>query len=209
MGIIENAYDKTYQIAGMTPEEIEREEPVLLKKSKSLMPKILFDNLDVLIVDQVGKNISGTGMDPNITYTFFSETGIDTSGRAQRIIVLDLSEETHGAASGLGLSDATTRRAYDKIDINKTYPNSLTVGMMESPRIPMVLDSDKLAIQAGIKTATGADKENLRMVRIKDTLHLKEIQISEALMEEAMSNPQIEIVEKPKPMEFDEDGNLF
>lgn len=209
VGIIENAYDKTYQIAGMTPEEIEREEPVLLKKSKSLMPKILFDNLDVLIVDQVGKNISGTGMDPNITYTFFSETGIDTSGRAQRIIVLDLSEETHGAASGLGLSDATTRRAYDKIDINKTYPNSLTVGMMESPRIPMVLDSDKLAIQAGIKTATGADKENLRMVRIKDTLHLKEIQISEALMEEAMSNPQIEIVEKPKPMEFDEDGNLF
>lgn len=209
VGIIENAYDKTYQITGLTPEEIEKEEPILLKKSKSLMPKILFDNLDVLIVDQVGKNISGTGMDPNITYTFFSETGIDTSGRAQRIIVLDLSEETHGAASGLGLADATTRRAFDKIDINKTYPNSLTVGMMESPRIPMVLDSDKLAVQAAIKTATGADKKNLRMVRIKDTLHLKEIQISAALMEEARSNPQIEIVEKLKSLEFDEYGDLF
>lgn len=209
VGIIENAYDKTYQIAGLAPEEIEKEEPVLLEKSKSLMPKILFENLDVLIVDQVGKNISGTGMDPNITHTFFSETGIDTSARAQRIIVLDLSEETHGAASGLGLADATTRRAFDKIDINKSYPNSLTVGMMESPRIPMVLDSDRYAIQAGIKTATGADKDRLRVVRIKDTLHLREIQISESLMEEAMSNPQVEIIENPKPMAFDEEGNLF
>lgn len=209
VGIIENAYDKTYQITGLTPEEIESEEPVLLKKSKSLMPKILFDHLDVLIVDQVGKNISGTGMDPNITYTFFSETGIDTSERAQRIIILDLSEETHGAASGLGLADATTRRAFDKIDINKTYPNSLTVGMMESPRIPMVLDSDRYAIQAAIKTATAADKERLRIVRIKDTLHLREIQISEALMAEAVANAQVQIIEKPKPMDFNADGNLF
>jgi hypothetical protein len=209
IGIIENAYDQTYQIVGLTPEEIEKEEPILLEKGKSLMPKIPFDHLDVLIIDQIGKNISGTGMDPNITHTFYIETGIDTSRRAQRIIVLDLSKETHGAASGIGLSDATTRRVFNKIDINKTYPNSLTVGITEGPRIPMVFDSDKLAIQAGIKTATGADKENLRMVRIKDTLHLKEIQISEALMKEAMSNPHIEIVEQPKPLEFDEDGNLF
>lgn len=209
IAVIEDAYEKTCRIEALLPEEIESREPELLLESKRLMPRILFDNLDVLIVDQIGKDISGTGMDPNITYSYMRETGIDLSRRPRRIAVLDLSAKTHGAASGLGLADVTTFRVLEKMNPEKTYPNSLTVGLPQSCMIPMVMPNQKLAIQAAICMSFKENVHELLIVRIHNTLHLEEIEISEALLKEANLNPQIQVLTPAKSLDFDSNGNLF
>lgn len=206
---IENAFDKTYELLALTPDEIREKEPECLAKARDLMPRILLENLDVLVVDYMGKNISGTGMDTNITKSFSYESGISREGRPRKIAVLDLTEQSHGAAVGLGAADVTTHRLYEKMDFNTTYPNLLTSGGTDSAKIPMVFDSQRLAIQAALKTALGADRERLRVVRIRDTLHLGEIQVSEALLEEIRENPAFEILGEAEDLSFDGQGNLF
>ena len=206
---IENAFDRTYRLLALTKDEIREKEPEYLLEARGLLPCLLLENADVLVVDYMGKNISGTGMDTNITKSYTHGYGISREGRARKIAILDLTDESHGAAVGVGSADMTTRRLFEKMDFNTTYPNLLTSGGTDSAKIPMVFDSQKLAIQAAIKTAIGADKDNIRMIRIRDTLHISEIQISEALLKEAEEHPLIEIVGKPEPLEFDEHGNLF
>ncbi len=206
---VENAFDRTFILSAMTKEEIALQEPRYLAEARRLLPSLLLEHLDVLVVDYMGKNISGAGMDTNITKSYAHGYGISREGRARKIAVLDLTAESHGAAVGVGSADVTTRRLFEKMDFNTTYPNLLTSGGTDSAKIPMVLDNHRLAIQAAIKTAVGADKERVRMVRIRDTLHISEIQISEALLEEAKSHPAIEIVGEPQELAFDEEGNLF
>ena len=209
VGLVENAYDKTFAVRCLMAEEILSEEPKLLELSKSLMPKLYFENLDVLIVDQIGKNISGSGMDPNITKSFNYFTGMSREGRAKKIVVMDLSEETHGCAIGIGAADITTRRLVEKMDTEATYPNALTSCETESPCIPMFFNSQQLAVKAAIKTLPGTDKDHLRIVRIKDTLHMGDIEISEELLREAEENPDVQILSRPAPWGFNENGDLF
>lgn len=206
---IENALDKPNTIVALTPQEIIEKEPEYLNLARSMMPRILFDNLDVVIVDYFGKEISGAGVDPNVTHTYKLASGISLEGRPRQVVVLDLSDGSHGNAHGVGVMDIITQRFFDKIDAGITYANSLTTGGTEVPKIPMFMENQELAIKAAIKSALGADKNNLRIVRIRDTMHLHNIEISEALMEEARSNPDIEILESPHDLEFDENGNLF
>lgn len=209
VGTIENAFDQTYQLLTFTPDEIRTKEPECLLKARSLMPRILVEKLDVLVIDYMGKNISGTGMDPNITKSFSYESGISREGRSRKIAVLDLTEQSHGAAVGLGTADVTTHRLYERVDFNTTYPNLLTSGGTDSAKIPMVFDSQKLAIQAAIKTALGADRDKFRMVHIRDTLHLGEIEVSETVLEEIRNDPAFEVLEEPRALPFDKEGNLF
>lgn len=208
VGLIENAFDKTCIIKALTPAEIVTEEPKLLKIAFSKMPKIKIESGDILIVDQIGKNISGDGMDPNVSGTW--ATPYASGGfQKHRVVVLDLTEETHGSSVGLGMADATTIRATGKADPDATIPNSLTSLILNVVKTPPAFRSDKLAIQAAAKTCTESDRDNLRIVRIKDTLHLSEIWISEAMLEEAKAMPDIEILSEPAPFAFDENGNLF
>ncbi|MEA4954242.1 MAG: lactate racemase domain-containing protein [Pseudoflavonifractor sp.] len=209
VGTIENAFDQTYKLLTFTPDEIRTKEPECLLEARSLMPRILVEDLDVLIIDYMGKNISGTGMDPNITRSFSYESGISRVGRPRKIAVLDLTEQSHGAAVGLGTADVTTHRLYEKVDFNTTYPNLLTSGGTDSAKIPMVFDSQRLAIQAAVKTALGADRDKFRMVHMRDTLHLGEIEVSEAILEEIRNDPAFELLEEPQDMVFNEAGNLF
>jgi len=209
LATIENAFDRTHTVVSLTPSEIIEKEPEYLALAKSLMAKIYFDRLDLVIVDYFGKNISGGGVDPNITFTYKQTSGISCAQKARQVIVLDLTEESCGNAHGVGVLDIITRRFFDKIDLTKTYVNSLTTGGTEVPRIPMIMDNQKLAIKAGIKCAVGADKDRLRVVRIRDTMHLDEIYISEALMLEARSNPSVEVLEEPQSLVFNESGDLF
>ena len=206
---VENAFDQTYRLLVLTGPQIRDREPQCLEEARNLLPRIMFDRLDVLVVDYIGKNISGTGMDTNITKSYAHGYGISREGRATKIAVLDLTKETHGAAVGVGAADTTTYRLYEKMDFNTTYPNLLTTGGTDSAKIPMILDNQKLAIQAAIKTASGADRKNIRIVRIQDTLHITRIQISEALLNEARSNPSIEILGVPQELSFNENGDLF
>jgi len=208
LGIMENAYDETSRMVAIPKEKIMSEEPELLLEAKENLPQILFDNCDVLIVDEIGKNISGTGMDTNIVRRFTSEA-IVCNPLAQRIVALDLTKETHGNANGIGLADVCTRRLYEKIDFYGTYPNPLTSRVLMSVKIPMVMDNDRQAIKAAVKTCFDIDYNDVRIIRIKNTLKLEEIYVSENLLDEAKGNTRINILSEPEEMPFDEKGNLI
>jgi len=207
LAILENAFDETCEILALTKEEIPQKEPELLFKAKALMPRILFDETDVLIVDKIGKNFSGDGMDPNITGTFcssYASGGI----KSQRVVVLDLSDETHGNAVGMGMADFSTRRLFEKADLEKTYPNGLTSTIVTNVKIPVLMENDRDAIKAAIKVCNEIDKKNVAIIRISNSLHIEYIHISEILLEKAKTMSDIEILEEPKLMVFDEHGNL-
>lgn len=205
---IENAYDEARRIEVLPSEDFFDVEPELLEEAKMNMPSILFKNIDVLIVDEIGKNISGNGMDPNITGTFNTPYARGGTNQ-QRTVVLDLTEETKGNGFGLGMADFSVQRAFDKMDFEKTYPNCLTATIPGPAKLPMILANDKLAIQAACQTCHKIENNNHRIVRIKNTLNVGEIYISESLVKEAENNPRIQILEGVKEMEFDANGNLF
>lgn len=204
---IENAYDETCGIVAVAAEDIETEEPRLLQEAFGYMPRILVDHCDVLIVDQIGKNFSGDGMDPNITGTFctpYATGGID----AQRVAVLNLSPETHGNGIGLGYASATTKRVFDQLDFKSMYPNAITCTVLGGVRVPIVMESDRECIQACIRTCNEIDKMNPCIVRIPNSLHLEYIQLSEAYYEDAVGIAQMQVMTAPEDLPFDADGNL-
>lgn len=205
---IENAYDETWKITAVNADEIEEKEPELLKEAAANMPRILVDSCDVLVVDQIGKNFSGDGMDPNITGTFC--TPYATGGiQSQKVCVLDLSPETHGNGIGLGYSSATTKRVFDKLDLASMYPNAITCTVLGGVRIPIIMESDKEAVQVCVKTCNEIDKTNARIVRIPNSLHIEHIMLSEAYYDEVRKNPDMEIESEPEDWKFDENGNLW
>jgi len=208
IGILENALDETMKIVVLGANEIACEEPKLLLEAKNNMPKIFFDNLDVLIVDMIGKNFSGDGMDPNVAGNFcspYASGGI----KAERRVALDLSEQSHGCAVGVGMLDMITRRLFEKIDLEMTYPNSITSKMISQVKIPMILNSDKEAIQIALKTCVNCNVNNPRIVRIKNTLQCSKIEISEVLFREAVENDCVSIDGKAECFKFNESNNLF
>lgn len=175
VAMVENSLDHTCELHGLLPEEIIEKEPELLERAKSLMPSIFLKNLDILVVDRIGKNFSGAGMDPNVTHAFAAETKIVSQDRAKRIVVFDVSDESHGSVLGIGNADITTKRLVERMDRDATYPNMITVAIPSSAKIPVYFDSQELALKAAVKTALGCDKKHLRIVRVTDTLHLSEI----------------------------------
>ena len=190
LGLIENAYDDTCMLQVFAKNEIMEKEPDLLEVAKSYLPRIPFKNLDLLIVDEIGKDITGTGMDCNIVQRFTSEH-MPTKPFAKRLVVLDLTDKSDGNASGVGLADITTRRVFNKMSFENTYPNNLTARTTAGCKIPMIMENDYNAIRAGIKTAPNVDYNAMRIVRIKNTLRLDEMEISEALVKEANDMPNI------------------
>ena len=205
---IENEFDQPCRIEVIPAEEIFDQEPELLRYAKSRLPRILLPETDVLIVGEIGKNFSGSGMDPNVTGTF--GTPYATGGiQKQRVVVLDLSEQTHGNFIGLGMADTTTKRAFEKLDTNAAYFNMLTSTVLCVGKIPMVLEDDKLAIQAALKTLTQVDRDHIRMVYLKNTLSLETIMVSEALLEQVRGRDDMEILEQPHPLSFDSEGRLL
>ena len=207
IGILENGYDETCEIIPMSKEEIFVKEPELLEKAKSMLPKIYFDKFDVLVIDEIGKNITGTGMDTNIIGRY--HTPYASGGPViTKIVVLDLTKESHGNGNGIGLADFTTNRFFTKMKLDQTYPNSITSTVQNSIKIPMILKSDKMAMQGAIKTSNIEDFSKVKIVRIKNTLDLESIYISEALYEEAKMNENLEIVQGPMEFDFDDNCNL-
>ena len=205
---VENAYDRVAEVVAVPANELVETDRMLLVKARACMPKFMFDQFDVLIVEQIGKEISGDGMDPNITGRYcspYASGGPDIT----RIVVLDLTELTHGNANGMGAADFTTRKLADKIDFPLSYVNSLTANLPSTVRMPVVLDDDRDAILAAVKTGCARDLAQSRVVRIKDTLHMSEIFISEAMLPEARANPAIEVLSSPAELMFDASGNLI
>jgi hypothetical protein len=196
LAALENAYDRPAKMVAVPAEKLEEVEPQLLLEAKALMPKLLFDPIDVLVVDEIGKDISGDGMDPNITGRYatpYASGGPEIS----RIVVLGLTEKTHGNANGLGMADVTTRKAFEAIEWEKGYANALTSTVTAVVKVPMFLDTEEQAIKAAIKTCNAFDLDKVRLVRIKNTLHIKEIWISESLLPEAWEREDIEVLSAP------------
>ena len=208
VGVIENALDKTCRIEVIKGEEIMEKEPALLEYAKSRMPRLMLPETDVLIVREIGKNFSGSGMDPNVTGTWSTPYG-GGGIQKQRTVVLDIADSSHGNFLGLGQADTTTFRVMEKMDLANTYPNALTSTVIIPVRMAMVMDSDEHAIKAAIKTLNGVDKDKVRIVYIKNTLYLKEIFVSEALLEEVKATEGMEVLEEPRAFRFDSCGNLL
>lgn len=204
---IENAFDKVAVIEVLTPEEITVKEHELQKMAKELLPKLFFDQLEVLVIDEIGKNISGDGMDPNITGRYptpYAYGGPDVN----KIVVLDLTPQTEGNANGMGTADFTTQRLVDKADLETTYANGLTSTVVAPTKIPTTLPNDREAIQAAIKTSNILDFDQAKVVRITNTLVLGEIEVSEALFEQVKQHPMMELISEPYDWSFNEHGNL-
>ena len=183
VAIIENAQEKIYDVEVVGGSRILEREPELLKISKSLMPKLQFDEIDVLIVEQIGKDITGAGMDPNIT-------GRKSVGKIagfegpdiKRIFVLGLSDMTHNNATGCGIADFMLKDSYSHIDLASTYTNCIASGNPEAGKIPILVENEEEGMRAAIQTCAGIDMNEAKIVKIKDTLHLIDIQVSGSML---------------------------
>ena len=172
------------------------------------MPRILVPKADALVVREVGKDYSGSGMDPNITGTWATPYG-GGGLEKQRVTVLDVSDASHGNALGIGNADFITKKLFDRIDFVQMYPNSLTNTVTKPVKMPMVLRDDEMAIKAVIKTCNDIDFKNPRVVLINNSLHVGEIWLSEAYWDEAHHIEGMEIDGKPFELKFDSEGSLI
>ncbi|MEI7554835.1 lactate racemase domain-containing protein [Candidatus Chlorohelix sp.] len=208
---IEDGYHNATRIIGVEPENFLRTEIELLKEAKHYMPKLPLKQFDILVVDQIGKNISGSGMDSNVVgrvrlpgLNAFPEPDI------QVIIALDMTEESHGNAVGVGLADLTVRRLVNKVDYHATYTNVLTGNGPQHGAIPVTLESDKEAIQTASKyLLPPMNPSDIKMMRIRNTLTLDVLQVSEAVLRQLQSLDGIEIITELAEIEFDSSGSLF
>lgn len=204
---VENAYDHVAKVIVAGAAELIETDRQLLIEAKAAMPRIEFSPIDVLVIEEIGKDISGDGMDPNITGRY--PTPYPTGGpEVSKMVVLDLTEKTGGNANGVGTADFTTRRLVNKTDFQSLYANGITSTVVRPNAIPMTLDCDLDAIRAAVKTSNALDLSKVRLVRIKNTLQLGEIMISEAMLPDALSLANVTICSEPFEMQFDEQGNL-
>ncbi|MDR7868371.1 MAG: lactate racemase domain-containing protein [Sporomusaceae bacterium] len=204
---VENAYDRAVLVEAVPAAELIAADQRLLTAAKANMPRIMFDPIDVLIVDRIGKEYSGGGMDGNITGRHPTPF-ISGGPRTSRIAVLDVTDKSRGNAAGVGMADVTTRRLVDKIDYAALYTNALTSTVLETARIPLVAETERDAVRAALKTCGAGDLSAVRVVRIKNSLHLDEIYISAALVPEAEANPAVDLLGAPREMAFDSAGNI-
>lgn len=208
LGIVENAYDETMHIEAVRPDDLICVEKRLLAMAKANMPRFLLDEIDVLVVGRVGKDISGAGMDPNITGRPVSPLPARAEVPVHCIVVLDLTKVSHGNATGIGAADITTRQLIEKIDLGATYTNVLTSGALGAARLPVILNNDRQAVLSAMRCAARTSIDQVRVVQILDTLHMTDIAVSENYLPQLQGRSEIEIAGVGTPMHFDADGRL-
>jgi hypothetical protein len=209
LGIVENGYDETAKIQAFLPADLEAGERALLREAKDWMARLPFDQVDLLIVDEMGKDVSGSGMDSNIIGrhgTFFEPPF--PSPKVTFIVVCDLTPHTYGNATGIGSADFTTRRLADKIDWNATYINCLTACSPAGAKLPPVLETDRDAVAVALSCLGLERVEDARVVRIKNTLRLAEVEVSEALLPDVAKREDLTQTSEPAMLAFDQHGAL-
>lgn len=205
VAILEDAFHHTAKLEVILPEDFEERERELLKEAKTLIPRIPYDKIDILVVDEIGKNISGAGMDPNITGRS-PRLGIGPP-YAERIAVLGICAGSHGAGTGIGNADVITRKAFDAFDFDMTYPNAITSNDPESVKLPAVMPGDREAIQFAMSVLMG-DREGRvpKIVWIKNTNELQRFFVTESLLEETGQSGKLQVLGGPKNALFDKEG---
>ena len=207
LATVENADEEPCKVVAIPAGEMEEAEAPLLEEAKRNLARLPFDDIDVLIVDEIGKNISGDGADPNVTgrYPTTAASGGPSVGR---MVYLGLTEETGGNANGLGMADVVTERLAASMDRPSTYMNALTSTTPAPVKTPMVMPTDEMAIAAAMTMCAGVEPRDARLVRIENTLKLAKIWVSDALLQEVEADERLEILEGPRPMRFEE-GEIF
>lgn len=206
IAIIENAYDQVMKLVGVPASDIIDADRTLLHEARANMARIPFQKIDVLIVDWMGKEFSGSGMDPNITGRYatpFAAGGPEVN----KLVVLDLTKATQGNATGVGMADFTTRRLVNKINYQYTYANAFTATITIPVKIPVIMESDRDAILAAIKTCNATELSRARIVRIHDTLHLDDLYVSESLLD--VPTEGMSVSDTPNDIKFDVAGNVL
>lgn len=207
LGIVENGHDQTAKVQAILPKDFAPAEKALLKEAKAWMARLPFDALDVLIVDELGKNISGAGMDPNV----IGRASVQKPAGKPHIRILfvrDITPEAEGNAIGVGFAEMTTKRLVRKINYAAMHMNAITSGVAEAAKVPMAFDTDRQAIEIALGMIGLTPPEQARVVRIKNTLHLTEIDCSEALLAEVKGHKRLTPATAPAAMTFDAQGNL-
>ncbi len=210
IGIVENAHDKPMDIKVIPAGDIHKEEPGLLSQAKANFPKLPFKEIDILIIRRIGKEISGSGMDPNVTGRTYDlmEDDFSQNLKAKRVSILDLSEKTAGNAIGLGNADIVTEKVFKKMDYQATLMNALTSMSLRKAFIPVRLPTEEKAIQAAFQTIGPMDTNQVRAVIVKDTMHTADFLASHVLLEDLQAISQARILEKTR-LEFNLSGDLI
>lgn len=209
VGIVENGYDQTATLAVLKPQEIEDKEKELLTLAKAMMPKLPFQEIDLLIIDEMGKDISGIGMDPNVTGRNRDILGtFPHPTHVKRLFVRNLTEASNGNAIGIGLADLTTKRLVEKIDYEAMYANCITAISLEKASIPMHFETDQEAIRVALGSIGLTPPDQAKVVRIKNTLLLEEVEISEGYLKDLFMRSDLELLKGPYAMRFNSQGNL-
>ncbi|MFW6271438.1 MAG: DUF362 domain-containing protein [Desulfosalsimonas sp.] len=210
VGLIEDSFGRLAEIRAIPPESLIDTEKQMLKKARSMLAGIPFQNIDVLIVDRIGKEISGIGMDSNVTGRHRDIAGdFFTPPNPGRIFVRDLSEQSDGNANGIGLADVTTSRLVRRIDMEKTAVNAVTAISPEKAAIPLYFETDKKCLDVCIHTSGIENRAEVGIVRIRDTASLEFLEISKELENKLNPDAKIKRITQWKPLEFNESGNLF
>ena len=207
---LENGYDETALIEAIPAADFEEREKVLQAISKEWCPSLPFDDVDLLIIDEMGKNISGSGMDTNVIGRKRNDRRAmgDETPRVLRIFVRDLTEVTHGNATGIGMAEFTTRRLVDKIDYHATYTNVITGQHVSAAAIPLHCDTDAEVLDIALESIGLIAPEDARVLWIPNTLDLGEVEASEAYLAQADIRDDLEILTDLRPLETEADGNL-
>lgn len=192
VAIMENAYDETTHIEAIPRECFVEREKELVKHTKENMPCIQIEAADVIVVDEIGKNVSGAGFDPNILgRSSVLTTYVLHIPQFQKMVLLDLTDESHGNAIGLGAFDVITKNVYEKMDMESTYANSIACKCVSDVKIPLITKDADEAIRVALKACRNVDREHARIIRIKNTLQLEYIEVSDALLDEVEHNPNL------------------
>ena len=209
LAIVENGYDETALIAGIGPQEIEQREKELLRVAARLMPRLPFREVDILVIDEIGKNISGTGMDTNVVGRKFNDHAAveDEWPKVRRIVVRSLTQQTHGNAAGIGIAEFCRTQALAQMDRHKTWVNALTAGHISSVMTPLHYESDREILNTALPTIGLREPADARVLWIKNTLELAEVECSAAYLDEARSRSDLEVISPLRPLEFDAAGN--
>ncbi len=209
LAILENAYDETAKLVAVAPHELVAREPELFAEARVMMPHLPVDDLDVLVVEEIGKNYSGTGLDVNVIGRWrLPELPEPSSPRIKRIVALRLSPQSEGNAQGVGLADVVTRRLAETIDPVATYVNCLVSTYLQRAFIPITMPSDQDALALALASLNLPDPLAARIARIRNTLHLDEVWLSEPLLREVRGRTGVR-VEPPTEWRFTDDGRLL
>jgi hypothetical protein len=210
LAIIENARDETAELVPLEPETLFEQEPALLEKARQLMGRLPFDQIDLLVVGELGKNYSGAGMDPNVIGRLMVETQPDFPRPVvTRLAVLDVSDESHGNAVGVGFADLTTERLVRALDPVPMRVNSLTSNFLTRARVPLALPTDRDVIAACLDTCWRSERPGARMVLIPNTLELTTLWVTAPLRPDVECRPNLVFESDFGPIPFDDEGNLI